>query len=441
MSLKAISLKSGFFVFILLFLLIFLFWPSSTRGEVSGWLKYRDEVVLSAPPELLIAVPTATRPAGISPLARVKEVLVEPGEKVKEGQLLIILENELVGVFLEQAKANITLLEARQKLLEEKKKEVEDKLSEVKEGKNRMNKAESEAKVAFRKGVSQSEEALSEVSHKLTEIKVGKNELQSAMEEIGENIKVLGEQIEEVKKLPDSDPTKAPLLQDLQKKLNELLIQQEALSRQWAELEKGEEELMSAQEEIKTALTKAQAKYRLGLRKISAGRARLKKAESQLFKAEKEIDFQLSLFPLYLKQAKAFWRLANTVSSSTQLRALRGGKVVEARVKPGEVVYPGQVLVRIVDDSKLYFEGYLPVEAESYRFKGNYRLKVDSFPGQYFATRLFVMPIREEFAMTTVITRENELARVRRLVLEVDNSSGLLKAGFPAEVVFKERKN
>lgn len=67
---------------------------------------------MAVPPELLLVVPTATHPAGNFPLAKVKEVLVKPGEGFKENQLLIVSESESVEVFLEQAKASLALVKA-----------------------------------------------------------------------------------------------------------------------------------------------------------------------------------------------------------------------------------------------------------------------------------------------------------------------------------------
>lgn len=434
------NLKSGILFLLLIFFLAFIAWPVSASREVQGWLKYKDEVFLSTPSELLLTFPTSSRPAGTFPLGRVKEVLVEPGEKVKKNQVVILLESPLAEVLLEKAESNLRLVEARQKLLEEKKDEIEDKLSELKAGKKKLKTTEKRAKSSFKEGTRQAKKALSGIKNQLAKIEEGKERLWLGLKEIEKGIIQLEKQIEQVKQLPDSDPTKAILLEQLHQKLNELLVKRETLNKQLVELENGEKALKSAQKKIRVNLQKGEVKYRAGLGKIAAARAKLRKAESQLYEAQEEIDFQLSLFPFYLKQAGALKRLASVVLESVQVRAPQAGKVVEIKVKPGEVVYPGQVLAVVVNDEKLFFEGYLPVENGVSDFAGNYRVKIDSFTGRYFFAHLFALSFQEEFAGTSVITQENELTRVKKLVLEVNNSSGLLKAGFPAEAVFEERK-
>lgn len=438
---KIVNKLSLAFLFLLFFLVI-LFEPLFVQpdAEILGWLKYQDEILLATPFELALVVPTSSRPLGVFPVARVKEVLVEPGENVKKNQAVILLENQLSKVFLEKAEANLRLVEARQKLFEEKKDAIEDKLSEVAKGEDKLREAERDAKSFFKKGRSKAKEALSDVGEKLAKVSEGKEKLQAFLKEIEKGISQLEKQIEQVKQLPDSDPTKAILLEQLHQKLNELLVKRETLNKQLVELENGEKALKSAQKKIRVNLQKGGVKYQAGLRKIAAARAKLRKAESQLYEAQEKIDFQLSLFPFYLKQASALKRLASVVLESVQVRAPQAGKVVEIKVKPGEVVYPGQVLAVVVNDEKLFFEGYLPVKNGVSGFAGNYRVKIDSFTGRYFLAHLFALSFQEEFAGTSVITQENELTRVRKLVLEVNNSSGLLKAGFPAEAVFEERK-
>ena len=119
----------------------------------------------------------------------------------------------------------------------------------------------------------------------------------------------------------------------------------------------------------------------------------------------------------------------------TQLKSPVTGMVTVRSSEAGEVVAPGQAVVRVAELSKPWVRAYLS-EKDLGRVQLGQAAKVtvDSYPDKTFEGRLsFISPVAE-FTPKTVETKELRVDLVYRVKVQVDNPDGLLKIGMPADI-------
>ncbi|MDX1812599.1 MAG: efflux RND transporter periplasmic adaptor subunit [Gammaproteobacteria bacterium] len=122
----------------------------------------------------------------------------------------------------------------------------------------------------------------------------------------------------------------------------------------------------------------------------------------------------------------------------THLDSPLTGMVTVRSSEEGEVVAPGQPVVRIAELSKPWVRAYLS-ETDLGRVKLGQEaiVKVDSYPDKRFKGELsFISPVAE-FTPKTVETRELRVDLVYRVKVKVDNPDGILKIGMPADIILE----
>lgn len=124
--------------------------------------------------------------------------------------------------------------------------------------------------------------------------------------------------------------------------------------------------------------------------------------------------------------------------SYTRLTSPLAGMVTLRASEAGEVVAPGQPVVRVAELSRPWVRGYLgETNLGRVQLGQAAQVKVDSFPDKRFSGRLsFISPVAE-FTPKTVETRELRVDLVYRVKVEVDNPDGALKIGMPADIILE----
>ena len=179
-----------------------------------------------------------------------------------------------------------------------------------------------------------------------------------------------------------------------------------------------EEQLEQAQLQYEVSLASVdQAKQHLNLLREGPRKEDIKRAESEYLarqEASKSTRLQLDY---------------------TQLLSPVSGLVTVRLSEAGEVVSPGQAVVRVAELSKPWVRAYLS-EPKLGRVRIGQRAQVtiDSFPDRVFdGTLTFISPVAE-FTPKTVETRELRVDLVYRIKVEVQNPQGVLKIGMPADI-------
>lgn len=208
---------------------------------------------------------------------------------------------------------------------------------------------------------------------------------------------------------------------DLQKAQSQLNYSQTEVKRFSSLIPKklaSEEQLEQAQLQYEVALaTVDQAKQHLNLLREGPRKEDIQRAEAE-YHARNEAS-----------------ELAKQQLEYTQLPSPVSGLVTVRLSEAGEVVAPGQPVVRVAQLSKPWVRAYL---SESnlgrVRLGQKAQVTIDSFPDKIFqGTLTFISPVAE-FTPKTVETRELRVDLVYRVKVEVENPQGLLKIGMPADI-------
>jgi multidrug resistance efflux pump len=187
----------------------------------------------------------------------------------------------------------------------------------------------------------------------------------------------------------------------------------ESLHQRLALLQAGtrQEDLHAAQERYHQAQAAADLMER-GYRKedIDAGRAKMEEAQAHV----DQLDVQL-------KEANLF--------------ASADGLVQTVSVRTGDLVGPGKIVVTMLESSQLWVKVYVPeTDLAAVRVGQSARVEVDSLQGRPFTGRVQEIAAQAEFLPRNVQTRDDRQHQVFGVKVRVDNSDDALKSGMSATV-------
>ncbi len=127
--------------------------------------------------------------------------------------------------------------------------------------------------------------------------------------------------------------------------------------------------------------------------------------------------------------------LAERQVSKTRLRSPVAGYVTVKVKEAGELVAPGQPVVKIAELGKPWVRAYL---AEPYlarvKLGQQLRVRVDGLDKEFTGRLVYLSP-KAEFTPKTVETRELRVDLVYRIKVALENPKGELKIGMPADII------
>jgi len=152
---------------------------------------------------------------------------------------------------------------------------------------------------------------------------------------------------------------------------------------------------------------------------------RLTLASAQLAAAQAKSDLDIDLLDLQLEKLR--------------ILAPLDGVVLSRSIEPGEVLSAGAPALSIGDVNQLTITVYLPEDRYGEVSLGDGAIvTVDSFPGVPFEARVVRIAEKAEFTPRNVQTEEGRRTTVFAVELSVDDPSGRLKPGMPADVEFAD---
>jgi len=174
------------------------------------------------------------------------------------------------------------------------------------------------------------------------------------------------------------------------------------------------------------ALTLAEAQLALAQAHLAAAKA--EPSPEQLAVAQAQVDSAESALDIIAAQL-----------DKLVLHAPMGGIVLSRSVEPGEVVLPGASLMTIAHLEDLTITVYIPEDRYGAIHLGQEAVvTADSFPGEKFTGTVVYIADEAEFTPRNVQTAEGRRTTVFAVRLAVEDPTGDLKPGMPADVVFKE---
>lgn len=136
-----------------------------------------------------------------------------------------------------------------------------------------------------------------------------------------------------------------------------------------------------------------------------------------------------------LDAANADVKRAQLAVDECVVKAPRDGIIVDRLHEPGAVLTPGSRVLTMIDLSTIKATFFLP-NAELGRAKvgAPAEVRVDTYPGKVFTGTVRHVASEAEFTPRNVQTREDRDRLVYAVEVDLENASGELRAGMPAEV-------
>lgn len=156
-------------------------------------------------------------------------------------------------------------------------------------------------------------------------------------------------------------------------------------------------------------------------------------AEAQVRQAEQA----LAQAQAALAQAQAALDALDEQLARTEVVAPTDGVVLTLNIEPGEVIQPGVTALTLGRLDQLTITVYLPEDQYgTLRLGDTATVTVDAFPGETFTARVIYIAQQAEYTPRNVQTKEGRRTTVFAVELAVEDPAGKLKPGMPADVTF-----
>lgn len=109
--------------------------------------------------------------------------------------------------------------------------------------------------------------------------------------------------------------------------------------------------------------------------------------------------------------------------------------VVEAiDLQPGDLVAPNAPVISLMDAASLWVRAYVPENRLNLTLDQPVSVRVDSFPGRFFAGRISFIARQAEFTPANIQTPEERSKQVFRIKVVLDEGREVLRPGMSADV-------
>jgi len=418
---------------------------------------------MGRPPKEVIAASGIIEAQEISITAevggRITDLLVDEGDQVEEGDLLIELDTDLLAAQIKQAQAALRLAQANLA-----KAEAGAKKEDIRHAEALLEQA-----IAAREGAYQAwldAQALRDDPQELSlQIEAAKTALAVAEEGVAKaraNLEAtrtkedfLARTYNELKEGFDITIT-LPDLTTIEKHIeaspaiiNQTLREWNLSSQEtwiaWSALYQalaardGAERRLEILMEMRGNPLAAQAEVDAALAQYEMAKADVAAAQAQLDALRAgPTEYQVEMTRAQVQEAEANLKALEVQWEKMSLKAPRAGLVLERMVHEGEITAPGSPLLRLADLDTVTLMVYVP-EPQIGRVKVGQeaQVEVDSYPGQSFAARVVFIASKAEFTPQNVQTKEQRATLVFGVKIEIPNPDHRLKPGMPADAWIK----
>jgi len=175
---------------------------------------------------------------------------------------------------------------------------------------------------------------------------------------------------------------------------------------------------------------------------VQAAEAVVSQAEAGVFLAQAQItqaeNNRISA-ETAVKQAEAALQLVDLQLEKLQIYSPITGVILTRTIDPGEILAAGYSAFTVGDLSHLTVTVYLPEDKYGQITLGDIaELTIDSFPDEAFEAVVLRIADEAEYTPRNVQTQEERQNTVYAVELAVKNEDGKMKPGMPADVVFQK---
>lgn len=390
---------------------------------------------------------------------RITNLLVDEGDQVEEGDLLIELDTDLLAAQIKQAQAALRLAQANLAKIE-----AGAKKEDIRHAEALLSQA-----IAAHEGAYQAwldAQALRDDPQELSlEIEAAKTALAVAEEgviqakanleatrtkedSLARTYDVLKGGFDITITLPDSTTIKKHI-EARPAIINQTLRQWNLSSQEtwigWSALYQalaardGAERKLEILMEMRDNPLSVQAQVDAALAQYEMAQADVAAAQAQLDALRAgPTEHQVDMARAHLQEAEANSKALEVQLEKMGLKAPRAGLILERMVNEGEIAAPGSPLLRLADLDTVTLIVYVP-EPQIGRVKVGQeaQVEVDSYPGQSFAGRVVFIAPEAEFTPQSVQTKEERATLVFGVKIEIPNPDHRLKPGMPADALIE----
>lgn len=391
---------------------------------------------------------------------RVKEVLVQEGDVVKVGQVLVHFDDSLLQAQLSQAQASLQLAQANYDLAARGPTEEQRQLSiasaeaELTNARQALQALYDNAGVnaaQLQQSIAATDQSRDKAQQYLDNIstKADSADVEAAWASVvlaQDKLKNAQEDFDPYENKDQSNVPRAALqavLAASQKQYDSAVERYNNLVGTANQYEMAVAQSNVSLAEAKLANSKQQyTKLENGIDPdaLASAQARVKTAEANLAvaKAAPSAD-QLAVAQAQVEVAQGALDVLKAQIDKLVISAPINGIVDTRSAEPGEVMVPGATLFTLVKLDDLKITVYVPEDRYGkIRLGQTARVKVDSFPGETFEAKVVRIADQAEFTPRNVQTEEGRRTTVFAVDLAVTNPDGKLKPGMPADVDFNQ---
>ena len=377
---------------------------------------------------------------------RVVELLVDEGDEVETGQVLVRLDGTLLEAQIEAAQAALDVAQAglaqvRAGVRPEQIRQAEAALAQAEAARDgayqawqdaiaiRDNPQELNAKIAqARAQVAAAEAALAQATALKDAAEIADDAYWDAME-------ALEEAKEELEQIPEPFRPPLPGFQ-----LDFHLIPN-AYWKAWVGVNSAQAALEGARAALNDLYAMRSNPQELNAQ-VDAAEAQYRAAEAAVQMAQAQLDAlragateeEIAAAEAQVQQAQAALDALMVLRDKLTIAAPVGGLVLELSIHEGELAMPGATLLTLGDLDEVTLTVYVPEDRLGQVLIGQQvEVRVDSFPERTFIGTVVAIAHEAEFTPRNVQTREERVNMVFAVDVRIPNPDHALKPGIPAD--------
>jgi multidrug resistance efflux pump len=194
--------------------------------------------------------------------------------------------------------------------------------------------------------------------------------------------------------------------------------------------------------DVATALARS-ARERLAMAEEGPRRNQIEAARADLAAAEQRLALllagsrpeQIAVARGQLAQARSALAMAESRLKEATVTAPIAGIVLRKNMDIGETANPGVSILTLMNPGDMWVRAFVPEEQIGrIRLGSPGHVTVDAYPGRTFVGRVSEIGSEAEFTPKNVQTKKERVNLVFRMKIMIDDRDGILKPGMPADV-------
>jgi HlyD family secretion protein len=379
---------------------------------------------------------------------RVVELLVDEGDEVETGQVLVRLDGTLLEAQIEAAQATLDvaragLVQAQAGARLEQIRQAEAALIQAETARDGAYRAWQDA-IALRDNpqeldaqIAQAEAQVISARAALDQASALKDAAEIANDNYYKAIEKLADAAEKIEEIPEPFRPTLPGLQ-----LDVHLIPN-AYWKAWVGVNSAQAGLEGAEAALDSLYAMRGNPQELNAR-VDAAEAQYRTAESAVQMAQAQLDAlqagateeEIAIVEAQVEQAQAALDSLIVLHGKLTISAPVGGLVLERSIHEGELAAPGATVLTLGDLDEVTLTVYVPEDRLGQVLIGQQvEVRVDSFPERSFIGTAIAIASEAEFTPRNVQTQEERVNMVFAVDVRIPNPDHVLKPGIPADAV------